>query len=93
MPKWNTVGILVAGTFMVFAQSALAAGDVENGKKVYKKCAACHSLMIVKQQGLSRADWDESLEWMVEEQGMTPIEDEATRERVLDYLTNHFGRE
>jgi cytochrome c len=44
MPKWNTVGILVAGTFMVFAQSALAAGDVENGKKVYKKCAACHSL-------------------------------------------------
>ena len=35
MPKWNTVGILVAGTFMVFAQSALAAGDVENGKKVY----------------------------------------------------------
>ena len=42
MPKWNTVGILVAGTFMVFAQSALAAGDVENGKKVYKKCAACH---------------------------------------------------
>jgi cytochrome c2 len=44
MPKWNNVGILVAGTFMVFAQSALAAGDVENGKKVYKKCAACHSL-------------------------------------------------
>lgn len=44
MPKWNTVGIIVAGAFMVFAQSALAAGDVENGKKVYKKCAACHSL-------------------------------------------------
>lgn len=40
----NTVGIIVAGAFMVFAQSALAAGDVENGKKVYKKCAACHSL-------------------------------------------------
>lgn len=44
MLKWNTVGIIVAGAFMVFAQSALAAGDVENGKKVYKKCAACHSL-------------------------------------------------
>ena len=60
---------------------------------VFYRCAACHSLMIVRQQGLSRADWDESLEWMVEEQGMTPIEDEATRERVLDYLTKHFGRE
>ena len=47
MPKWNTVGIIVAGAFMVFAQSALAAGDVENGKKVYKKCAACHSQSVV----------------------------------------------
>lgn len=49
--------------------------------------------MIVKQQGLSRVDRDESLEWMVEEQGMARIEDEATRERVLDYLNKHFGRE
>ncbi len=60
---------------------------------VFYRCKACHSLMIVKQQGLSRAAWDESLEWMVEEQGMTPIEDEATRERVLDYLSTHFGRD
>ena len=58
---------------------------------VLYRCGACHSLMIVKQQGLSRESWDESLEWMVEEQGMTPIEDEATRNRVLDYLATHFG--
>lgn len=58
---------------------------------VFYRCKACHSLMIVKQQGLSRAAWDESLEWMVEEQGMTPIEDAATRNRVLDYLATHFG--
>ncbi|MGD2140125.1 MAG: cytochrome c family protein [Burkholderiales bacterium] len=60
---------------------------------VFYRCKACHSLMIVKQQGLNRASWDESLEWMVEEQGMTPIEDEATRNRVLDYLSTHFGRD
>lgn len=58
---------------------------------VFYRCKACHSLMIVKQQGLSRSRWDESLVWMVEEQGMTPIEDEATRNRVLDYLATHFG--
>ena len=58
---------------------------------VFYRCKACHSLMIVKQQGLSRAAWDQSLEWMVEEQGMTPIEDAATRNRVLDYLATHFG--
>ncbi len=60
---------------------------------VFYRCRACHSLMIVKQQGLDRAAWDESLEWMVEEQGMTPIDDAATRERVLDYLAKHFGRD
>jgi cytochrome c len=60
---------------------------------VFYRCKACHSLMIVKQQGLSRAAWEESLEWMVEEQGMTPIEDAATRNRILDYLAAHFGRD
>jgi cytochrome c len=60
---------------------------------VFYRCKACHSLMIVKQQGLSRVAWEESLEWMVEEQGMTPIEDAATRNRVLDYLATHFGRD
>ena len=59
---------------------------------VFYRCKACHSLMIVKQQGLDREGWDESLEWMVEEQGMTPIEDAAIRNRVLDYLSTHFGR-
>jgi len=58
---------------------------------VFYRCQACHSLMIVKQQGLSRAAWDESLEWMVEEQGMSPIEDESTRNRILEYLSANFG--
>lgn len=58
---------------------------------VFYRCIACHSLMIVKQQGLSRAAWDESLEWMVKEQGMSPIENEHTRNRILDYLSTHFG--
>jgi len=58
---------------------------------VFYRCKACHSLMIVKQQGLSRAAWEESLEWMVEEQGMPPIEDDSMRNRILDYLSTHFG--
>lgn len=58
---------------------------------VFYRCGVCHSLMIVKQQGLSHSAWDESLQWMVEEQGMPPIEDEKTRNRILDYLSTHFG--
>lgn len=53
-------------------------------------CGACHSLAIVKQQGLSQADWDELLDWMVEEQGMVQLEP-AARTTILDYLATHFG--
>jgi cytochrome c len=58
---------------------------------VFYRCNACHSLMIVKQQGLSRSAWDDSLAWMVKEQGMPAIEDESIRNRILDYLSTHFG--
>jgi len=57
---------------------------------VFGLCQACHSLAIVKQQGLSRDSWDETLTWMVEEQEM-PALDPATRNLVLDYLATHFG--
>ncbi len=57
---------------------------------VFYLCQACHSLAIVKQQGLSREDWDETLVWMVEEQGM-PEMDPETERNVLDYLATHYG--
>lgn len=53
-------------------------------------CNVCHSLAIVKQQGLARWRWDELLDWMVEEQGMAPLDPE-NRALVLDYLVQHFG--
>ena len=53
-------------------------------------CGSCHSLAIVKQQGLSRSDWDEVLDWMVEEHGMVQLET-TIRTNILDYLSGHFG--
>ncbi|WP_299625454.1 hypothetical protein [Pelagibius sp.] len=53
-------------------------------------CGACHSLRLVTQQGLSRRDWDETLDWMVEEQEMEPLDAEE-REIILSYLSEHFG--
>jgi cytochrome c len=55
-----------------------------------RTCNACHSLAIVKQQGLSRTDWDEVLDWMVEEQGMVEL-DAQQRDQVLAYLALNFG--
>jgi cytochrome c len=60
-------------------------------EEVFHTCNACHSLMLVTQQGMSRERWDETLEWMVEEQGMSDIEDVAIRDLILDYLSTHFG--
>jgi cytochrome c len=56
----------------------------------YYLCSACHSFMLVAQQGLSRERWDDVLGWMVEEQGMDPPEP-PTREAILDYLSEHYG--
>ena len=55
-------------------------------------CSACHSLALVKQQGLPRFRWDQLLDWMVEEQGMAEPDAEE-RELILDYLTRHFNPE
>lgn len=57
---------------------------------VYGYCGACHSNKLVAQQGLSRERWDDLLVWMVEEQGMYPLE-EGDREAVLDYLATELG--
>ena len=69
------LGLLVAG---------------EGAFETHAYCTACHSERIVAQQGLTRPDWDELLEQMVEEHEMTAIE-EPDRARVLDYLAAHYG--
>ncbi len=64
--------------------------DGAGREEVYGLCGACHSLMIVKQQGLSRDAWAETMEWMVEEQGMPEL-DPDTLDLVIDYLAEHYG--
>lgn len=58
---------------------------------VYYSCNSCHSLKLVTQQGMSRSRWDDTLDWMMEEQGMSEFPDDQTKKLVLDYLAQHFG--
>jgi cytochrome c len=77
---------------------ALAAAESEFGVLVdepgvettFYSCTACHSERLVAQQGLTRERWDDLLHWMVEEQGMQPL-DPRDREEVLDYLATHYN--
>jgi hypothetical protein len=55
-------------------------------------CSACHSIKLVKQQRLTRADWDEALVYMTEEMEM-PEPEPAERTRILDYLGRYLGRQ
>lgn len=69
-----------------FGQLVIAPGVEET----YYACTACHSEMIVAQQGKTREDWAELLVWMVEEQGMPELEDDQ-RKVILDYLAEHYN--
>ena len=59
---------------------------------VFYLCQACHSLKTVLQQRLSREVWDETLVWMIEEQGM-PAPEPADYARLLDYLGAYLSPE
>lgn len=61
----------------------------EGRVETYAICSACHSIMLVQQQGMDRVGWDDTLTWMEEEQGMPALEPEI-REKVLTYLVAAF---
>ncbi len=76
-------------------EDANAFGGLSKGpgqEEVFYTCSVCHSIMLVVQQRLTREDWDETLVWMVEEQGMPELEP-AERELILDYLGTYLGRD
>ncbi len=52
---------------------------------VFYTCSACHSILLVVQQRLSRDVWDETLDYMVKEQAMPEMEPDE-RAVILDYL-------
>lgn len=62
----------------------------EGASETYARCIVCHSERLVAQQGLTRQDWEEVIDLMVEEHGMVPIESSAL-DRVLGYLSTHYG--
>jgi len=52
-------------------------------------CTPCHGFKIVAQQGQSRRQWDETLDWMTQRHSMPPVDGEL-RKIMLDYLEAAF---
>lgn len=58
-------------------------------EETFYSCTPCHGFKIVAQQGMTRAQWDDSLSWMTTRHGMNPI-DGDDRKLILDYLEQHY---
>ena len=58
-------------------------------EETFYACTACHNFKLVAAQGLSRAQWDDSLTWMTTRHNMADIQG-ADRKLILDYLEKHY---
>ncbi|MGF1476363.1 MAG: aldehyde dehydrogenase [Geminicoccaceae bacterium] len=93
-----TLLIGAAAMAALLGQPAYAASEytplvaAPGAEETFVYCGSCHSVQLVAQQGLDRDHWNELFEWMVEEQGMEPIE-EPDRSLILDYLAKHYNED
>ena len=57
--------------------------------ETFYACTACHGFQLIAQQGMSRSQWDDSIDWMTKRHNMPPLA-EKERKIVLDYLTTTY---
>jgi hypothetical protein len=57
--------------------------------ETFYACTPCHGFRIVAQQGQSRRQWDDTLDWMTQKHNMPPPS-ESDRKMLLDYLAAAF---
>lgn len=85
---------LLASVAVAFAQSATFTPRDESPEEfaaapgrdeTFYTCTACHNFKLVAQQGMSRRQWDETIDMMHDKHGMPKLEGKE-RETVLSYL-------
>ena len=54
-------------------------------EETFYACTACHGFRLVAQQGMTRAQWEDSVNLMVRRHNMPPLDDKD-RDKVLSYL-------
>jgi hypothetical protein len=84
--------LLLAGAILT-AQAQFDYDGLPEGEgrlETFQHCIGCHSTAIIRQQRLTRDQWDDVLDWMVETQGMQPMV-HAMRSQVLNYLSEQFN--
>ena len=57
--------------------------------ETFYACTACHGFRLVAQQGMTRAQWEDSINLMIRRHNMPPP-DAKERETVLNYLETTY---
>jgi len=57
--------------------------------QTFYTCTACHGFRLIAAQGQSRAQWEDTLDFMTRRHNM-PVLEGANRKTVVDYLTVAF---
>lgn len=87
---------IVAGVTAAHAQDYAPAEETVESlpagagqEETFYACTACHGTALIKAQGMSRAQWQGTIAYMVDRHNMPalPPEDE---ERVVAYLAEHY---
>jgi hypothetical protein len=74
------------------AQQEESPDDLPQGKgrdEAFYGCTACHGFALVRQQGMSRERWDETIDYMSTRHNMPEL-DPADRALILEYLATNY---
>jgi hypothetical protein len=63
--------------------------DAPGREQTFYACTPCHGFRIVAQQGQTRRQWDDTLDWMTQRHNM-PRPSDDDRKALLDYLEAAF---
>jgi hypothetical protein len=78
-----------AQTFTPRQESPEDYPDGPGREPTFYACTPCHGFKIVAQQGQSRRQWEDTLDFMTKRHGMPPIDGDL-RKTVLDYLETTY---
>jgi mono/diheme cytochrome c family protein len=80
---------------LLLVAAALQSSDLAPGEGrdlVQSACTGCHTAEIILASRMTRKNWDATLTWMEETQGLTRLEP-SLRKAILDYLEETQGLE
>ena len=84
---------VLGGTVVMLSTATAQRADLPAGPNlevVARKCQGCHDLsVVVDATGLSREDWNATIEEMITSNGMSVTPEE--RAKILDYLSSYLG--